>query len=229
MLLAIEGIDGSGKGTQTGLLIEKLRASGYTAESVSFPRYGETASSRLIARYLNGELGQLEEVSPYRAATMFALDRLESRGCLEALLKEFDIVVADRYVASNLAYQSARAPESQRKALLEWIYHLEYNVNGLPRPGATFYLDVPPGVAVRHVAKKKPRDYTDRTHDLHEKDRNLQGRVQFGYRHLTESGYLGGECYGVYCTRPDGSVITAEEVHEALWGMVHTFLGRMTC
>lgn len=224
MLLAIEGIDGSGKGTQTRLLIEKLRASGRTAASVSFPRYGETGSSKLIARYLNGELGRLDDVSPYRAAAMFALDRLESRAYLELLLEKHDIVVADRYVGSNLAYQSARAPEDQRRHLLEWINRLEYGINGLPKPQATFYLDVPPSVAARHVSRKEPRAYTKNTHDFHEKDYSLQGRAKLGYRHLTETGYLGGKCYGVYCTNMDGTVITAEEVHISLLGMVHSFL-----
>jgi len=227
MLLAIEGIDGSGKGTQTGLLIEKLRSSGRTAESVSFPRYGRTRSSRLIARYLNGEIGRLDEVSPYQAAAMFALDRLESRNYLEKLLKTHDIVVLDRYVGSNLAYQGARASESQRGELLKWIYRLEYEMNRMPKPDASFYLDVPPSAAIRHVARKEARAYTDRTHDLHEQDLNLLGRVQFGYRHLTEKGYLGGQCYAVHCTNRDGTVDSVAEVHDALWGCVLAFLALM--
>ena len=224
MLIAIEGIDGSGKGTQANLLVEKLHSVGRTAAIVSFPRYGKTPSSDLIARYLNGKLGPLEAVSPYQAAAIFALDRLESRPHLEALLDEYEIVVADRYVGSNMAYQAVRVPEIDRERFLTWINWLEYDVNHLPKPSVTCYLDVPPTAAVQHVAKKAARAYTSASHDLHEKDLGFQGRVQFGYRYLAESGLLGADCHAVVCADADGIVSPPATVHNLLWDKVLPYL-----
>lgn len=221
MLIAIEGIDGSGKGTQSGLLVDRLRETGYSAALVSFPRYGKTNCSKLIAKYLNGQLGSLDEVSPYQAAAMFALDRLESKQHLIDLMGRHDIVVADRYVGSNLAYQSARIPANEKARLLNWIWDLEYNVNGLPKPIATVFVDVSPQAAQRHVAKKDPRAYTTASHDLHEQSLDFQGRVQLGYRYLTENGFLGGICLGIPCNSPDGTVATIEQIHESVWAMLN--------
>ena len=220
MLIAIEGIDGSGKGTQTQLLIERLHREGYTAASVSFPRYGQTRASEKIARYLNGEMGPLEEVSPYRAAELFANDRLESKPYLEGLIRAHDVVLADRYVASNYAYQGARVPEKENREIRKWIFELEFEANGLPEPVFSLYLDVIPVAAHNLVARKDPRTYTQSSHDLHERDVSFQARVHRAYRHLAKEGTLGGALHRVHCMNADGTLATIKEIHEAVWKYV---------
>src|SRR5436190_2253058 len=114
MLLAIEGIDGAGKNTQAGLLRTRAEASGLSAAVLSFPRYGETRYAQFVADYLNGAYGDLGSVGAHFAALLYAGDRMESRDTVRALAEAHDLVVFDRYVASNLAYQAAKL-EPQRR------------------------------------------------------------------------------------------------------------------
>ena len=107
MLLAIEGIDGAGKGTLCKAILTKAQAKGIRAASLSFPRYGETQFSEVVAKYLRGEMGSIDQVPVRYAALLYGGDRFESRDRLLALIAENDLVVLDRYVHSNIAYNAA--------------------------------------------------------------------------------------------------------------------------
>src|ERR1700720_3262175 len=113
-LIALEGIDGSGKRTQLDLLAQALDARGVATLRISFPRY-ESSFGKLVARYLNGEFGSLETVDPHLSALLYAGDRLEAKAEIQAELAAGKIVLADRYVGSNLAHQSGRLPPEQRE------------------------------------------------------------------------------------------------------------------
>ena len=219
MLIAIEGIDGSGKGTQARLLVERAHTEGLSAASVSFPRYELTASSALIADYLNGGLGALNEVSPYLASTLFALDRLESRRHLDRLLSTHDLVVTDRYVGSNLAYQGARVIEENRDEFFDWLAHLEFDVYGLSRPDLTLFFDTSPEVSANLVAQKERRVYTGAIHDLHEEDHEYQSKVRMAYKHLMAEGIF-GLCVSIKCLKVDGTMRRISEIHSMAWGTV---------
>src|SRR5271169_6709206 len=130
-LIALEGIDGSGKRTQLDLLARALGAQGRATLQISFPRY-ESSFGKLVARYLNGEFGSLETVDPHLSALLYAGDRLEAKPELESALAAGKIVLADRYVGSNLAHQSERVPPERRDEFLAWLRHLEYGLYGLP-------------------------------------------------------------------------------------------------
>src|SRR5271163_4764483 len=106
-LIAIEGIDGSGKRTQVELLAHALTERGYTVHQIAFPKY-ESTFGKLVGQFLDGRLGPLEHVDPRFTALLYAGDRLEAKPELEAALQQGQIVLADRYVASNLAHQGAR-------------------------------------------------------------------------------------------------------------------------
>lgn len=108
-LVALEGIDGSGKRTQLELLARALDVRGYRTLQVSFPRY-ESFFGKLVARFLNGEFGSVDQVDPHLSALLYAGDRLEAKPELESALAAGKIVLADRYIASNLAHQSERVP-----------------------------------------------------------------------------------------------------------------------
>src|ERR1700686_2580055 len=130
-LIALEGIDGSGKRTQLDLLALDLDARGLATLRVSFPRY-ESSFGKLVARYLNGEFGSMEKVDPHLSALLYAGDRLEAKAEIESALSAGKFVLADRYIGSNLAHQSERVPSEDRDEFLAWLKHVEYGLYGLP-------------------------------------------------------------------------------------------------
>ncbi|GAC1480616.1 MAG: thymidylate kinase [Steroidobacteraceae bacterium] len=166
-LVAIEGIDGSGKRTQVALLEKALAARGYSVFSTGFPQY-DSWFGKLVGKFLNGDLGPLETVDPRFAALLYAGDRFEGKSNLEAALHTHHIVLADRYIGSNLAHQTARVPIADRPEFLAWVEHLEYTVYSLPRESVVVYLRVPPREAQKLVALKSARTYTSAKHDLQE-------------------------------------------------------------
>lgn len=184
MLIAIEGIDGSGKGTQAALLVETLRSQGRTAALFGFPRYTETFFGARIGEFLNGKYGALGDVHPLLAALLFAGDRYESLPRLQQLQAEHEIVVLDRYVASNIAHQAAKRDGEERLALTAQIQRLEFEVYALPRPDRVILLDIPAERARELVARKARRNYTEAVADLQESDTNYQRHVRAMYLEL---------------------------------------------
>jgi dTMP kinase len=166
-LIAIEGIDGSGKRTQVALLEKALTARGHAVYSTGFPQY-DSWFGKMVGQFLNGDFGALETVDPHFSALLYAGDRFEAKHRLEFALHEGKIVLADRYIGSNLAHQTARVSEKDRPAFVEWIEHLEYNIYNLPREALVLYLQVPPQQAQQLVARKSSRAYTKEKQDLQE-------------------------------------------------------------
>jgi dTMP kinase len=166
-LIAIEGIDGSGKRTQVDLLEKALVAGGHSVFSTGFPQY-DSWFGKMVGQFLNGDFGALETVDPHFSALLYAGDRFEAKFRLETALKLGKIVLADRYIGSNLAHQTARAPVADRPAFVSWIEHLEYNIYNLPRETLVLYLRVPPRQAQELVARKSARSYTKVKQDLQE-------------------------------------------------------------
>lgn len=166
-LIAIEGIDGSGKRTQVELLAAVLSMRGHSPYSTGFPQY-RSWFGKMVGQFLNGELGPLETVDPHFTALLYAGDRYEAKPKLEAALSNGQIVLADRYIASNLAHQTARVAPEKRAAFVEWIEYLEYEIYGLPPEDLVLYLRVPPVEAQKLVAQKSQRSYTSAQKDLQE-------------------------------------------------------------
>jgi dTMP kinase len=166
-LIAIEGIDGSGKRTQVALLEKALTQKGHAVYSTGFPQY-DSWFGKMVGQFLNGDFGALETVDPHFSALLYAGDRFEAKSRLEFALHEGKIVLADRYIASNLAHQTARVPEKNRPAFVNWIEHLEYSIYNLPRETLVLYLQVPPRQAQQLVARKSTRAYTNEKQDLQE-------------------------------------------------------------
>ena len=215
-LIALEGIDGSGKGTQSQLLVERLEADGHRVALLSFPRYAHTFFGARIGDYLNGRFGSLGAVDPFLASLLFAGDRFESKPVLERALAEHDYVVLDRYVASNIAHQGAKAGDFEARAeLVRRIEHVEFTLHGLPRPDLTIWLDLPVPLAVRLIAEKAKRSYTDAAADLHEADESYLRRVALVYRELSANpGWVRVGCADGDAVRPVGE-IAAEVAHAA--------------
>ena len=186
MLLAIEGIDGAGKGTQAAQLAETASANGYSVASFSFPTYDGNPFSRAVAGYLNGEFGSADEVHPELAAMLYAGDRFHARGELVDALAAHDLVVCDRYVGSNAAHQGAKLEGEARTRLLEWLDEVEYGEFALPRPDLVVLLDAPVTLARQFVSRKAARGYTTLEADIHEADADHSGATRALYLELAE-------------------------------------------
>ncbi len=189
MLVAIEGGDGAGKATAAAEVARQLRQLGRTATVLSFPRYGETAGGWALGEYLAGRLPR--DVTPRAAAVLYALDRLESRDVLLAAREAHDVVVLDRYIASNLVYQAAKVPAGEADDLMSWTWALETGAFQLPPPDLSVYLATPVKRAREQIAMKRQRSYTDRTFDENEADEALQVRVRENYAALAAADYAG--------------------------------------
>jgi dTMP kinase len=177
-LIAIEGIDGSGKGTQLELLQKALRARGVAVHATNFPHY-QSWFGTMVGQFLNGEFGALESVDPHFAALLYAGDRFEAKRELADALADGKLVLADRYIASNLAHQTGRVPAAQRAEFIAWLEHLEYNIYGLPREDRVIYLRVPPAQAQVLVWQKAARTYTTAKQDIQESSlRHLQDAAE---------------------------------------------------
>ena len=187
-LVVIEGIDGSGKGTQAARLDDALRAAGKRCVLFSFPRYQETQFGAKIADFLNGRFGRLDDVSPFLVSLLFAGDRFESRATLLKAIVDNDIVLCDRYVASNIAHQAAKVDGEERRELIRWVQYIEHNLYDLPRADQTIFLDVPVRHATQLIARKAQRTYTDRAADLQESDAEYLQKVHDVYRQLATDG-----------------------------------------
>ncbi|MBX3440871.1 MAG: thymidylate kinase [Planctomyces sp.] len=207
-LIAIEGIDGAGKGTQAATLLAALRAAGQRCELISFPRYRETYFGARIGEFLNGRFGGLDEVHPFLAAALFAGDRFESRTLLSEALARNDIVLLDRYVASNIAHQAAKLAGEQRAELIRQIEQLEHDVYRLPRADRVILLDLPVRVAQELISRKAARAYTDRAADLQEADAAYLESVREVYLGLAAER----DGWRVVTVAPQGALRTVEEI-----------------
>ena len=188
LLVAIEGGDGAGKATAAAVVAARLEAMGKRTTVLSFPRYAETAGGWALGAHLAGRLPR--PVTAQAAAVLYALDRLESRPALLDAMARHDVVVLDRYVASNLAYQGAQAGDAAAD-LMRWAWALETETFALPAPDLQVYLETPVDVARDLIARKRQRSYTDQTYDQYEADAGLQARVRENYAALAASGWAG--------------------------------------
>jgi dTMP kinase len=193
--IAVEGIDGSGKQTQVRLLTRALESRGYQVLSTGFPQYGSWFG-KMVGQFLNGDLGPLNSVDPHFAALLYAGDRFECKQPIVAALESGAVVLADRYVASSLAHQAARAVPEKRAEFRAWIEYLEYSIYGLPKEDLVLYLRLPPREAQTLIAKKSTRAYTDSAHDILESNiRHLQAAADMYDDLARASNWRTIECF----------------------------------
>lgn len=213
LFVVIEGTDGSGKATQAKLLEQAFRRQGRAVHRIAFPQYGKHSAAPIEA-YLNGEYGSLQDVGPYRASIFYAIDRLTARTSILGWLRAGDIVIADRYMASNLAFQGAKIPSwNARKKFWMWDEEFEYELLGIPRPDLTLVLVVPSQVGTQRVFRKRARKYLHgKKRDIHERDERYQRRVVSIYRELAT---LDRTMKIVDCA-PDGIVLSIPQVHQLI-------------
>jgi len=168
-LIVIDGLDGSGKSTQLGLLETYLKEQNCVYRQISFPDY-EQPSSALVKMYLNGEFGDAaDSVNAYAASSFYAVDRYASykKFWEEGYLNGTPIVAA-RYATSNAIHQMAKLPKSEWDGYLNWLEYYEYEQLGLPRPDAVVFLDMPLHIAQKLMSGRYRGDETKK--DIHERD-----------------------------------------------------------
>ncbi|TCO65694.1 dTMP kinase [Actinocrispum wychmicini] len=182
-LVVIEGLDGSGKRTLGGALTEAFQRRGAKVAQHAFPRYGEDVHADLVSDALHGRLGDVAD-SVHGMAVLFALDRHAARETLRADLNDFDIVLVDRYIASNAAYQAARLRQDERGEIVDWVAELEVKRFGLPVPDRQLLLKVPVELAATRAENR------DRVRDSYETDSGLQARCAAVYDGLARIGWL---------------------------------------
>ena len=223
--VVIDGTDGSGKGTQTTRLRDRLVAAGRDVLLVDFPRYGHPAA-HFVERYLRGEYGALDAVDAYRASTFYALDRFDASFEIRAALARGAVVVSNRYVSANKGHQMAKiADEAERRRFLAWVNHLEYEVFGIPKPDLTILLHVPADVGFELVARKDERAYLrGKVRDIHEDDRAHLRAAEAAYLALVQLDPV--EHWRCLECVVDGRLLSIEEVEDRVWDAVRGLVDR---
>lgn len=218
LFILLEGTDGSGKTTQTKLLVDRLTEEGYAVEQISFPQYGKP-SAAMVESYLRGDFGSAEDVGPYRASVFFAVDRYAASAQIRQWLSAGKTVIANRYVASNMAHQGGQiADMEKRAAYLEWEYHLEYTVFEIPKPDINIILHMPAEESKRLIdarTKAGTHDHTD-VRDIHEEDLHHLKRAEAAYLDIARAfpEYSIIECV------VDGSILPPPAIHEHVWSLI---------
>ena len=166
-LIIIEGLDGSGKSTQTQLLEEYLNSRGINYKKIKLPDY-DSPSSTLVNMYLGGEFGKsADDVNPYAAGAFYAVDRFASfKLKWKEDYEKGILILADRYATSNSIYQMEKLDKSEWDSYLEWSADFEYNKIGIPSPDAVIYLDMPIEISQQLMSKRYEGDEDKK--DVHE-------------------------------------------------------------
>lgn len=218
-LFVIEGVDGSGKATQTDLLYQALQKQDKPVRKVSFPNY-ESPSSSLIKMYLNGEFGSdPQSVNAFATSVFFAVDRFASfRKDWQPFYENGGIIIADRYVTSNLVHQAGKIAEAaEKERYIHWLSDLEYNIFGLPRPDCVIFLDMPPAYSLR-LRQQRNALKQGLTQDIHEAD---QQYLQQAYENATAIAQQ-QQWHRINCVTND-QIRSIEEIHTEIMELIAKF------
>ncbi len=214
-LIVIEGTDGTGKKTQTGLLVERLRRDGRCIFTTSFPQYGQK-SAGLVENYLAGVYGEADKLDPKIASVFYAVDRFDAARRINAALDQGHDVILDRYVDSNAGHQGGKiADEMDRQSFLHWLYDFEYEVLKVPRPDLVVLLYAPIEVTLKLMAGRK------RGKDGHEADSLHLARAADSYLWL--AGQYPDDHAVIQCA-PEGEILAPEVIQERIYGIVKPLL-----
>lgn len=219
--IVIEGTDGSGKGTQFRLLADRLTDAGYEVATFDFPQY-DKSSSYFVREYLNGKYGTADEVGPYTGSLFYALDRFEAANDIRKALSEGKIVLANRFVGSNMAHQGTKFQHAEeRRGYFIWLDNLEFEMLRVPRPNISFVLRVPAEIAQELVDQKEGRNYTDKKRDIHEADLSHLQRAVTVYDDMCE--LFPQDFVRVDCVR-NNNLMPIEAVQDLLWQKISPLL-----
>jgi len=216
-LFVIEGVDGAGKSTQIKLLKDFFSEKGYNCEYLHFPRTETPFFGELIARFLRGEFGSLNNVDPYLVAMLYAGDRKDASKMISNWLSEGNIVLLDRYTYSNIAYQCAKLQDvSHQDKLMDWILTLEFNHFAIPKPDINIFLDVPFAFTEKNLTKTRTgidRSYLNGTRDIHEESMIFQKKVRDIYLRVSGSD---DHLAVIDCSNSNGAMLSPSEIFDLI-------------
>jgi dTMP kinase len=216
-LIVIEGLDGSGKSTQIELLKKKMEEKGIKHNQIHFPRLNKGVYGKLIAEFLRGEYGSIKNVHPKLAALLFANDRKEHVEEIKHWLHSGFIVLCDRYVNSNIAFQCAKIENvTEKEQLKKWILDFEFQYNQLPVPHKSFFLDVSFDFISRSLSKQRlgaDREYLDGKQDIHEASLSLQENVYNEYKKLLaeQENFI-----AIHCCDQDNNMLHPQLINDKI-------------
>ncbi|MBO7519541.1 MAG: deoxynucleoside kinase [Clostridia bacterium] len=213
-LIVIEGLDGSGKSTQLDLLKTRLKEENVPSTAISFPDY-ESESSALVKMYLSGKFGDKPaDVNAYAASLFYCVDRYASfKSKWEKDYKSDKIIVAGRYTTSNAIHQTCKLPEDEWKPFLDWLYDIEYEKVGIPKPDLVIFLDMPVEVSQKLLSRRYNGDESGK--DIHEKDVEYLNACRKAAKFVADySGYK-----TVACAK-DGEPRPVSDIAEDIFALV---------
>ena len=213
MLIVLEGLDGAGKSTQVKLLKEYIQSKGKQLRYLHFPRFDAPVYGDLIAKFLRGDFGAINQVHPQLVALLFAEDRREASNMIREWLDNGDVVLLDRYVYSNIAYQCSKMKNKEESdALRDWIFNLEYNTYNIPRPDVNLFLDVPISFVDKKLKENREgddREYLKGKSDIHEA--NIQFQIDVRELYL-EQTVLDKNFVRVECSGAQGEMLPPDQI-----------------
>lgn len=215
--IVIEGLDGAGKSTQVDLLTQYLSSKNKNFEYIHFPTMNSKIFGDLVARFLRGEFGGLNEVNPYLVALLFAGDRFNLSSTINEWLNNGKTVINDRYVYSNIGFQCAKLQsENEQNELFNWILDLEYNYFKIPKPDLSIFLDVPFEFTKKRLEENRngsDREYLKGKTDIHEADLNFQDSVKKTYLRAIEKD---DNFIRIDCANENGIILEAKIISEKI-------------
>lgn len=221
LFIVLEGSDGSGKTTQFNLLTERLKATGYEVATFDFPRYDQK-SAHFIKSYLNGDYGPAASVNPYTASLFYALDRYEAGKDINQALADGKIVLADRYVGSNMAHQGAKFSDPvEQRGFFVWEDNLEFQLLNIPRPDINLFLRVPAKVSYKLIEQRGKHTYIDKNRDQHEADLGHLKKAVTTYDLLCQ--LFPKDFTAIECTA-DGELLGITDINNLIWQKVQPLL-----
>jgi dTMP kinase len=223
--VVIEGLDGSGKSTQLELLKAHLEQRNIPYKYLHFPRLEEGYYGKLIARFLRGEMGANNQVDPYLVALLFAGDRADAAALLRSWMKEGYMVIVDRYVYSNIAFQCAKIDDpAARDTLLQWILGFEFDYHQLPRPDINLFLNVPFEFIRQQLLGERGGDdraYLKGEKDIHEDNLEFQERVRQVYLSLRDRV---DDLVLVDCMDREGNMLSPGAISEKVTTLIEPYV-----
>ena len=217
MLIVLEGLDGAGKSTQVKKLQNYIVSRDKKLRYLHFPRFDAPVVGDMIAKFLRGDFGDINQVDPMLVALMYAEDRRDAASMVSGWLADGDVVLFDRYVYSNIAFQCAKIDDKQRASeLRDWIFKSEYEDFAIPRPDINIFLDVPIGFVSSKLAEERKgddREYLQGKSDIHEADMTFQMKVREVY---LEQCQKDPSFIRIDCSDSQGNMLPADDIFEKI-------------
>ena len=218
--IVIDGTDGSGKATQTKLLIKRLQKAGHKVKIEDFPQYGKKSAGP-VEEYLSGAYGTANELGAYIPSMFYAVDRFAAAKRIKKHLNAGFVVVSNRYVTANMAHQGGKISDRvKREKYFKWLTELEYNFFGIPKPDLQIILHLPSEVSFKLIKKRGPQYYIGpKLKDIHEKDAEHLRAAEKIYLEIAKKFH-----YNVIEGFVDGRLQSIDEISDKIYPIVKKYL-----